>query len=67
MVMDALSRAKIPVSFLDWEYIPQLQEWQLLIASPWVDTKGPLTAYRALVEALKAPLFTTRCPCEGSF
>jgi hypothetical protein len=52
-VVEALSRASIPVSLLDWTYVPQLGEWQLVIASSWVDAKGPLTTYRALVDALK--------------
>ncbi len=52
-VMEALNRVHIPVSLVDWTYIPQLEEWQLIIASSWFDDKGPLTAYRSLVDALK--------------
>jgi hypothetical protein len=52
-VIAALHQAAIPVTLFDWNYIPELQEWQLIIASPWVDTKGPHTANRALVDALK--------------
>jgi len=52
-VVAALSQAAIPVTFFDWNYVPELQEWQLIIASPWVDTKGPHTANRAVVDALK--------------
>jgi len=52
-VAEALSRVKIPVSLFDWTYVPRLEEWQLVIASPWVDTKGPLSAYRSLAGALQ--------------
>ncbi|MBZ5610158.1 MAG: hypothetical protein LAP38_18000 [Acidobacteriia bacterium] len=52
-VIEAVSGAHIPVTLVDWMYVPQLEEWQLIIATPWFDTKGPLTAYRALVDALK--------------
>lgn len=52
-LMDALSRRGIPVTLFDWTYVPQLEEWQLVIATPWYDSKGPLTAYRALVDALR--------------
>src|SRR6266516_4231465 len=51
LILDALSRTKIPVTFCDWRYVPQLEEWQLVIATPWVDEKGPLTTYRAVIDA----------------
>lgn len=52
-VFNAMNRAGIQVTLFDWMYVPQLQEWQLIIASPWVDTKGLHTANRALVDALR--------------
>lgn len=52
-VMEALSRVNLPVNLVDWAYVPGLQEWQLIIATPWFDSKGPLATYRALVDALK--------------
>jgi hypothetical protein len=52
-VMEALNRANIPASFVDWTYVPELEEWQLIIASPWFDSKGPLTTNRALVDAFQ--------------
>jgi hypothetical protein len=52
-VIEALNQAAIPVTLFDWIYVPQLEEWQLIIASPWVDTKGPHAANRALVDALR--------------
>ena len=53
LILDALSRTKIPVTFCDWRYVPQLEEWQLVIATPWVDEKGPRTTYRAVIDALR--------------
>jgi hypothetical protein len=66
-VVEALSRVNIPVSLFDWTYVPQLEEWQLVIASPWVDTKGPLTAYRSLVDALKKASIYEEVPIRRVF
>ncbi len=52
LVLDALSRARIPVTLCVWNYVPQLEEWQLVIATPWVDTKGPHEANARVLEAL---------------
>jgi len=52
LVVDALSRARIPVTLCHWNYVPQLQEWQLVIATPWVDTRGPHEANARILEAL---------------
>lgn len=53
LVLHALSRAKIPVTLVDWHYVPQLDEWQLIVATPLQDTKGPHSAYSAVVSALQ--------------
>lgn len=52
-IMAALSRTRIPVTLIDWNYVPQLDEWQLIIATPWYDTKGPREAYTRLFAALQ--------------
>jgi len=52
-VVAALSRAKIPVTLCDWNYAPQLDEWQLIIATPWYDSKGPREAYTRFFSALQ--------------
>lgn len=52
LILEALSRTKIPVTFCDWRYVSQLEEWQLVIATPWVDEKGPRTTYQAVIDAL---------------
>ncbi len=61
-VMEVLSRAKIPVTLCEWSYIPQLEEWQLFIATPWYDSKGPRATYRALVDALQKAGIFARVP-----
>jgi hypothetical protein len=53
LVLHALHRAKIPVTLVDWNYVPQLDEWQLIVATPWQDTRGPHNAYSAVVSALQ--------------
>lgn len=52
-VMAALGRKKIPVILFDWNYVPQLDEWQLIIATPLYDSKGPREAYSRVFSALK--------------
>ena len=52
-VLDALSQAKIPVTLCDWFYVPQIDEWQLIIATPLYDTKGPHEAFAKVSLALQ--------------
>ena len=54
LVLDALNQAQIPVTFCDWNYVEQLGEAQLIIATPWYDTKGPRATYSALIDALQS-------------
>lgn len=51
--MDALSRTKIPITLCRWIYLPELDDWHLVIASPWYDTKGPLKTFQAVIDALE--------------
>ena len=44
-IVAALTRANMPVAVYLWAFVPQLQEWQFIIATPLVDSKGPLAAY----------------------
>ena len=44
-IVAALTRANLPVTFYLWAFVPQLQEWQFIVATPLVDSKGPLAAY----------------------
>jgi hypothetical protein len=41
------------VTFCDWRYVDELEEWQLVIATPWYDQKGPRTTYTAVIDALQ--------------
>ncbi len=61
LVIEALD-GKIPITFWGWSYVPQLEEWQLNIATPWFDSKGPLRTYRKLVDALQKAGIYERVP-----
>lgn len=52
-VLVALSKAKIPVTLCDWNFVPELDEWQLIIATPWYDTRGPREANAKVIAALQ--------------
>jgi hypothetical protein len=52
-IVAALTREAIPVTVYLWAFIPQLQEWQFIIATPLVDSKGPLAAYAEVNKALQ--------------
>jgi len=59
-IMEALSRIKMPVTLLRWEYVNEIEEWQLVIATPWYDVKGPRTTWDAAVNAFqKAGIYET--------
>ncbi len=60
--MEALSRARIPIALCEWTYMPELAEWQLIVATSWYDSKGPLTANKALVDALQVAGIYQRVP-----
>jgi hypothetical protein len=65
--MEALSRTKIPITVCRWIYLPELEEWHLVVASPWYDTKGPFKTSRAVTEALeRAGIYKKRYPSGGS-
>jgi hypothetical protein len=66
LVLEALSQTEIPVTFCDWNYVEQLGEAQLIIATPWYDDKGPRTTYSAVIDALKAQKCTRRFQCGES-
>ena len=52
-VLAALSMAKIPVTLLDLNYVSQIDEWQLIIATPWYDSRGPRESYSRIFQALQ--------------
>jgi hypothetical protein len=52
-IVAALTRANIPVTVYLWAFVPQLQEWQFMIATPLVDSRGPLAAYGEVNKVLR--------------
>jgi hypothetical protein len=52
-IVATLTRASIPVRLYLWAFIPQIQEWQFIVATPLIDTKGPLAAYGDVNKALQ--------------
>ncbi len=53
LILEALSRAKIPVTLVDWNYAPEVDEWQLVVATPWYESKGPREANARIIKALQ--------------
>jgi hypothetical protein len=66
-VLEALDRARVPVTLCEWNYVPELHEWQLIIATPWHDSKGPRTTYGAVVDALEKAGIYQRVPMRRVF
>src|ERR1017187_4772847 len=66
-VLDALDRAHLPVALCEWNYVPQVEEWQLIIATPWHDSKGPRTTWKALISALDKAGIYARVPMRRVF
>jgi hypothetical protein len=53
LIQNALSLAAIPVTLVDVDYIPQLGEWQIFVATPLYDSKGPKEANRRVIKAFQ--------------
>jgi hypothetical protein len=51
--VDALNRTGIPVTLWEWHYVPQLGEWQLIVATPWYDSRGLRVTYDRIIKALQ--------------
>lgn len=51
-VVSALSRARIPVTAVNWNWEDEKEQWQLIIVTPWVDTRGPRETYARIFGAL---------------
>lgn len=52
-IQGALSLARVPVSLVEVDYLPQLEEWQIFVATPLYDTKGPAEASSRVIKALQ--------------
>jgi hypothetical protein len=66
-IVAALTRASIPVTLYLWAFVPQIQEWQFIIATPLVDTKGPLAAYGEVNRALQKEGILDEIPTRRLF
>lgn len=67
LVTGALSRQGVPINLVDWQYVPQLDEWQLVIATPLYDKYGPRNANAAVVTALQRERVYTEIPMRRIF
>ncbi len=52
-IVATLTRANIPVTIYLWAFATEPEEWQFIIATPLVDSKGPLAAYREVNNILR--------------
>lgn len=66
-VQAALSLAKIPITLCKMNYVPELSEWQLVIATPLYDSKGPHEANSRVVKALQDSGFYEHVPIRRLF
>lgn len=58
-LLAALDALKLPIKAAFWLYKPEIDSWQLIIATPWVEQIGPLKTYkeiRAVLERFDPPL-----------
>ncbi len=51
-VVDELRRQNFPIKAAFWYYFEEARQWRLVIISSHVQTEGPRSAYRKLVDAL---------------
>jgi len=51
-IIAALRTQGIEVSAWEWKYVPQLEQWDLIIKTPWVESKDPQIATRVRNAAL---------------
>ncbi len=52
-IMHVLHDLSMPVTLVDLTYVPDADEYQLIIATPWFDEKGPLETYDRIIKALQ--------------
>lgn len=67
LVIAALSRTRIPVTAVEWNWDPQLHEWQLVVVTSLRDTKGPREAYARIIEALSVAGIYQSIPIQKLF
>lgn len=52
-LIEALDAAKFDVKAAMWFYLPDTDEWRLIIASPFVDNSGPMKAYEFIQKEME--------------
>lgn len=52
-LLNKLDQAKFNVKAALWFYMPDSEEWRLILASPFVDTDGPKKAYEKVQSQLQ--------------
>lgn len=53
-VIAALSSAGIPVTAVEWNWVPELHEWQLVVVTSLHNTRGPRATYARIMDALSS-------------
>jgi hypothetical protein len=66
-IIVALAQANIPISVALWAYVPQIDEWQFLIATPLVDSRGPKAAYERVLRTLHDAGMDSQLPWRRIF
>jgi len=67
LIMNALSRIKMPVTLLRWNYDKEIDEWRLVIATPWYDLKGPRATWDAAIDAFEEAGIYDQVPTRRVF
>lgn len=52
LVVESLRRDQIPVTAVDWVWVPQFEASQLVVVTPLYDSKGPRETYARILAAL---------------
>lgn len=67
LAVEALSRAKIPVTAVDCIWVPQFEAFQLVIVTSLHEAKGPREAYARIFAALSADQAYRSIPVRDLF
>jgi hypothetical protein len=67
LVIAALSRSGIPITAVDWNWVPQLEDWQLTVVTSLVEAKGPRGAYAQILDALSTASIYELIPIRKLF
>jgi hypothetical protein len=48
-----LDQSNVQIDAALWFYFTEAEEWRLIIATPIIDKKGPVSAYKKIIEFIK--------------